>query len=162
MKKETVLTIQAACAAATAYLSDRLGLLFPALLVLTAMMIVDYISGMAASKREAMEDPSKGWNSAKGARGILKKMGYLLVIVAGVAVDWLILSSAELMSVAIPTRTFFGLLVTIWYILNELLSITENAGRMGAPLPSFLVDVIAVLKDNVEHAGKEQGEKNEK
>ena len=162
MKKETVLTIQAACAAATAYLSDRLGLLFPALLVLTAMMIVDYISGMAASKREAMEDPSKGWNSAKGARGILKKMGYLLVIVAGVAVDWLILSSAELMSVEIPTRTFFGLLVTIWYILNELLSITENAGRMGAPLPSFLVDVIAVLKDNVEHAGKEQSEKNEK
>lgn len=162
MKKETLLTIQGACAAATAYLSDRLGLLFPALLVLTAMMIVDYISGMAASKREAMEDPSKGWNSAKGARGILKKMGYLLVIVAGVAVDWLILSSAELMSVAIPTRTFFGLLVTIWYILNELLSITENAGRMGAPLPSFLVDVIAVLKDNVEHAGKEQSEKNEK
>lgn len=158
MKKETILWIQAVFASLAAYLSDRFGLLFPALMVLTAMMIIDYVSGMAASKREAMEDPARGWSSAKGAQGILKKMGYLLVIVAGVAVDWLILSSAELMDVGLPTRTFFGLLCCIWYILNELLSITENAGRMGAPLPGFLTDVIAVLKDNVEVSGKRQNE----
>ena len=43
----------------------------------------------------------------------------------------------------------FGTLVVVWYVLNELLSIVENAGRMGAPLPEFLKKLISQLKDNV-------------
>lgn len=48
---------------------------------------------------------------------------------------------------------FFSTLVTAWFILNECLSITENAGRMGVKVPAFLTKVIAVLKGTVEEKG---------
>ena len=44
----------------------------------------------------------------------------------------------------------FGLLVIIWLILNELLSILENAGRMGVNLPSFLVKVLSEIQSEIE------------
>jgi len=44
----------------------------------------------------------------------------------------------------------FGLLITIWLIINELLSILENAGRMGVTLPLFLLKLLAELKDSID------------
>ena len=40
--------------------------------------------------------------------------------------------------------------MAVWYILNELLSIIENAGRMGANVPDWLCKYIAVLKDKID------------
>lgn len=45
----------------------------------------------------------------------------------------------------------FGLLVIIWLILNDLLSILENAGRMGVNLPSFLVKVLSDMQNELEN-----------
>lgn len=159
MKKATLLTIQGLLAAVGAWLSNHLGLLYPVLILLLIMMALDYISGMAASKREALEDlnnPDKGWSSDKGWRGIFKKAGYLLVIGVAIAVDWLIFQTTASMGIQMPASTFFGLLTAVWFVLNELLSILENAGRMGAPLPEFLRQVIAVLKSSVEQQGENQ------
>ncbi len=41
-------------------------------------------------------------------------------------------------------------MAAVWYILNEALSITENAGRIGAPIPAWLTKYIAVLKDKID------------
>jgi len=43
-----------------------------------------------------------------------------------------------------------SLLVAVWYLLNEALSITENAGRMGAPVPDWLMKYIAALKNKID------------
>ena len=48
---------------------------------------------------------------------------------------------------------WFGWLVLAWYILMELGSITENVGKMGAPVPPWLRRAIAILKDTVDEAG---------
>ena len=53
--------------------------------------------------------------------------------------------------------TAFGLLVVIWFIINEAISICENAGRMGAPVPEWLTKYIASLKDNVDKTGSGSG-----
>jgi toxin secretion/phage lysis holin len=157
MKSENIyLSIKAAIATFGAYLSARLGILYPVLILLTALMITDFLSGMAASGRESLEHPedkSKGWNSKIGARGIYKKLGYVLAIAVAISVDWLIFNVTGNMGIKIPTSTFFGLLTAIWFVINELLSILENAGRMGAPLPDFLKKAIAVLKTGVENQG---------
>lgn len=153
MKREYVLTIQTALAAAGAYLSDRLGILYPVLCLLMGAMALDYITGMLASKREAIDhpgDPSYGWSSKKGAKGIIKKTGYLCVIAAAMVVDYVILHVAEKLGVQMPTSAFFGLLVAVWYLLNELLSVIENAGRMGANVPEWLKNYIAVLRDKID------------
>lgn len=153
MKKEYVFAIQGALAAAGAYLSDRLGILFPVLCVLMGMMVLDYITGMLASKTEAIDHPddnSYGWSSKKGAKGIIKKVGYLCVIAVAMVVDYVIAKVSGELGFRMPASAFFGLLVAVWYLLNELLSIIENAGRMGAAVPEWLLKYIAVLKDKID------------
>lgn len=153
MKREYVIAIQGALAAAGAFLSDKLGILYPLMCLLFAEMFVDYVTGMLASKREAIDhpgDPSYGWSSKKGAKGIIKKMGYVCVIVAAMILDYVIVATAEQLGFNMPTTAVFGLLVVVWYLLNEMLSIVENAGRMGADVPAWLCNYIAVLKNKID------------
>lgn len=153
--------IQLALAGVIAWLSDRLGILLPLLAVLCAFMVIDYLTGMGASKKEAIDHPGDityGWNSRKGARGILKKVGYMCVIAVAIALDYVILMLAGQIGIDAHGTTFFGLLATVWYILNEMLSITENAGRMGADIPAWLLQYIAVLKDKIDDEGDKGGD----
>lgn len=141
-----------------AYISAKLGILFPVMGVLLFLMVADYLTGMAASKAEAIDhpdNPAYGWSSKKGAKGVLKKVGYVFVIAVAMVLDYIIITVATHVGIAVPGKVFFGLLVTIWYVINELLSITENAGRMGADLPDWLIKYIAILKDKVDGAGND-------
>ncbi len=157
---ENVNTVKAATigaggmvSAVAAWLFARLGILLYVLLILAAAMVIDYLTGMLASKTEAIDhpdDPSYGWNSKKGAKGIIKKVGYLCIIAVAMMVDWIILHVASDIGFEIALKAFFGIMVTVWYLLNETLSIIENAGRMGAPVPDWLKRYIAVLKDKIE------------
>lgn len=153
MKRGTCIMIQGALSAAGAFLSAKLGILFPVLMILASMMVVDYISGMMASKVEAIEhpdDPNYGWSSKKGAKGIAKKVGYLCIIAVAMVVDYLTLKVAAALGITVSAKAIFGLMVAVWYILNELLSIIENAGRMGANVPDWLCRYIAVLKRKID------------
>ena len=155
-----VLPVHAVISAVFAWISARLGILFPVLGILLLLMVIDYITGMAASKVEAMdhpEDPNLGWSSKKGAKGILKKVGYICVITVAIILDYIVLHVAGSFGIDVPGKAFFGLLVAIWYVLNEILSITENAGRMGANIPDWLIKYIAVLKNKVDGKGEENG-----
>lgn len=143
-------------AAIIAWLSDRLGILLPLLAVLCIFMVIDYLTGMAASKKESLDHPGDtayGWNSRKGAKGILKKIGYICVIAVAIALDYVIMILAGQIGIDAHGNALFGLLATAWYILNEILSITENAGRMGADVPEWLSRYIAVLKDKIDQEG---------
>ena len=153
MKREVVISIQGVLAAAGAFLSNKLGILFPLLSLLFTAMVVDYITGMLASKREAIDhpgDPTYGWSSKKGAKGIIKKVGYVCVIAAAMILDSVVVKTAGQLGFQVPASAIFGLLVTVWYLLNEILSIVENAGRMGADVPSWLCNYIAILKNKID------------
>lgn len=41
--------------------------------------------------------------------------------------------------------------MTIWFIINECISILENLAVIGIPLPSFLVKIVHKLKITVEN-----------
>ncbi|MCM1218141.1 MAG: phage holin family protein [Lachnospiraceae bacterium] len=151
-----LMLLQVFLAGVIAWLSDRLGLLFPMLAALCFLMVIDYITGMLASKRESIDhpsDPAYGWSSAKGAKGILKKVAYVCVIAVAMVLDYMIMVQAAQFGLDMPKSVFFGLLVTAWYILNEILSIAENAGRMGADVPEWLLRYIAVLKKKIDDKG---------
>lgn len=153
------ITVQAFFSGVLAYISAKLGILFPVLLVLMGMMVVDYITGMMASKVEAVdhpEDPSYGWSSKKGVKGIIKKVGYLCVIAVAMVVDYVIVNVADTLGYTMPVTAIFGLMVAVWYLLNEMLSIIENAGRMGAPVPEWLARYIAALKHKVDQSGEQE------
>ena len=65
-------------------------------------------------------------------------------------VDWLIYSGMEQIGVKLEYTIFFGLLVTIWFIINEIISILENLEKIGVPLPKILMTVIQRLKNTTE------------
>lgn len=161
MDKVKVYAAQGVLSFATASFAAKIGILYWILIVLVIVMVGDFISGMAASAKEAIEHPedkTKGWSSKKGKLGILKKFGYILVVGAAVVVDYLIYKVGAHLNFQMPGSTFFSLLVAVWFILNELLSIAENAGRMGATgIPKFLISAIQVLKNKVDSNDKKEG-----
>lgn len=164
MKKEGIYFIQALISATTAWLADKLGILFPMLCIFIAMMVLDQISGMLASKKEAIDnpnDPTLGWSSKKWNVGIYKKIGYILAVGVAITIDYMLLKTAEYIGIPLPTQTIFGLLAIVWFILNELLSILENAERMGANLPQFLKSILTVTRNKVEKVGEQEEKKYE-
>ena len=131
-------------------------MLFTVLTLLTIVMIIDYITGMLAAKKEGIEHPKDeryGWSSKKSIQGIYKKVGYVVIVLVAVITDYLIYIITEEIFSVTHSQTIFGVLVSVWLILNELISILENSGRMGAQLPEFLKKILSELKKNVEDSG---------
>ena len=154
--KETVYTIAGLITAAVTYVAGKLGILVPLIMLLVGMMAVDYITGMMAARKEAVEhpeDPNYGWSSRVGFLGILKKVGIIAVIAVAMSLDYLIAVAAGQLGMSPPKMAIFGLLVVVWFLLNEMLSIIENAGRMGANVPDWLTTSIAVLKRKIDDQG---------
>ena len=144
--------IQTLFAAALGALAAYFHVLLIPLCVLTAVMLMDYISGMAAAWS------TKTLNSRAGVAGIVRKVGYLALVAVGMAVDYLITSALLQVRADLQINDCFGMTVTIWQIINELISILENLGRIGIPLPDFLVRIVKRLKNNVDNKTKEDSD----
>ena len=117
------------------------------LVVLAAVMLIDYVTGMAAASY------TKQLNSRAGVIGIVKKVCYLALVAVGMVVDYLISSALVSIGISLQINYCFGMIITVWLIINELISILENLGEMGVPLPSFLTGMIKTLKGKVEEQG---------
>lgn len=144
--------IQAALAAFVAMLTYYLGLILVPLIVLCAVMIIDYVTGMIAAWKNTE------LSSRKGVFGIVKKLCYLALVCVGMGVDWLIYSGMKQVGADINYTMFFGVLVTVWLIINELISILENLKNIGVPLPGFLTAVVNRLKISAEGIVKTESE----
>jgi toxin secretion/phage lysis holin len=155
--------LQGAVTVAVSWIAARLGVLFVPVILLMVMMALDYVTGMLAAKAEAIahpENPEYGWSSRKGILGIIKKIGYIILVVVAVSLDHILVQAAAPLGVALP-RAIFGLLVTVWLVLNEMLSIVENAGRMGAPVPPWLARCVASLKDKIDQEADKEADADE-
>ncbi len=134
-------------------IGNELGMICPALVLLMFLMIADYVSGMLASKKEAAEHPNNkryGWSSQKSIIGIYKKFGYILTVFVAISTDYVIYALLGEMGIEYQMKTTFGFIVTIWLVINEMLSLLENAGRMGVKLPKFLLDILAEMKKDID------------
>ena len=115
------------------------------IMMLIACMAVDQFSGLAA-----------GWvehklSSEAGFKGILKKC----VILAFVGM-------AHLMDKYVLAHTILGEyeaarnVVCLFYIGNEGISITENADRLGIPIPEYIRDHFLNLKKDGKKSAKKE------
>jgi len=130
-------------AGAAAYFHQLVG----PLIVLAIVMIADYITGMTAAWATGT------LNSRVGVMGIIKKVGYLFAVAVAVVVDYVITTAAAGTGMDLGNFHIFGLLVTIWFTLNECISILENLSEIGVPLPGFLVTIVKRLKKSAEKTG---------
>ncbi len=121
------------------------------IVVFVACLIGDWISGSAAAAKNGE------WSSKRGREGIWHKAGCIVVVLVAAILDGVIGSIINnLPSIKLPFEYTVLLcpVVVVWYILTELGSIVENAGKMGAPIPGFLKKAIALFKGTVDAAGE--------
>lgn len=114
------------------------------MLILITVMIIDYVTGMVSAYINSQ------LSSRIGVIGILKKLGYLALVCVGVGVDYILYAGLSKIGIDSNVTMIFGLLVTVWLIINELLSILENLSRIGVPMPTFLTKIVSKLKITVE------------
>ncbi|ALF11881.1 phage holin family protein [Parageobacillus thermoglucosidasius] len=101
------------------------------IIILLCFVMTDYVTGLIASAIEGK------LSSQVGFRGIVRK---ILVFV--------LVAVSHLLDIAIGWDNHFIRDAVIFsYIINEFISIVENIGRAGVPLPSFLKKAIQLFKD---------------
>ncbi len=109
-----------------------LGGLDIALKTLLIFMLLDYITGICKAI------VNKKINSIIGIKGIIKKVGYLIVVALSVQLDNITGGTGAL-------RT----LVIYFFVANEGISILENWGSIGLPLPKKIMETLEqIKKDN--------------
>lgn len=123
----------------------------PVMIILVILMLLDYVSRLVSAWK------SGTLNSEKGARGIAKKIGYLLIICCGMCFDFIITYSAQHIGIEISNKLLFGLIVTVWYCMNELISIIENVGEFS-PVPEWLAKRIENIRDSVAEKGSDEND----
>ena len=84
--------------------------------------------------------------SRTGIRGILKKVGYLVIVAVAMGADYLLRYGLDQVGVHINIEFLIAAIVIVWLIINELISILENVAAIGAPVPEFLLKLIKKLK----------------
>ena len=148
LMKQTVLKTMAAVLGAG--LVSYIGTLAAPMLVLLGVMLLDYITGMIKAYIRAE------LNSKFGIKGILKKLCYMVMVAVGAAVDYLLRGAVIGAGITLDVKLFFGLLVAIWLIINELISVMENLAAIGVPGFPRLSKLLDRLKNTV---SKEEEEK---
>lgn len=101
------------------------------LYALTAFMALDYITGLISAYIR------KELSSATGFSGIAKKVFIMVLVAVGHVIDTMVIDGGTVCRSA----------VIGFYIANEGISILENSGKIGLPLPEKLKNVLKQLKD---------------
>lgn len=111
------------------YLFGGLDSLIRTLLII---IVLDYITGIIKALIK------KKLNSTIGIKGIIKKLGYLLVVILVTNIDNILGDNTQAL------RT----LVLYFFIANESISILENWALIGLPLPQKLYNSLEKLKND--------------
>ena len=135
-------------------LSSYFGMLTQPLLVLFFAMVLDYLTGM--TKAYIFSQLS----SRIGVKGILKKLCYMVMVAVGAAVDYLLRGAVIGAGITLDVKLFFGMLVTVWLTINELISVMENLAAIGVPGFPRLQRILKRLRRTV--ADDESGASDEK
>lgn len=100
---------------------------------LIVFVIIDYVTGVMCAVAE------KRLSSEVGAKGIMKKVVIFALVAIAHIIDTVVLKGAG--------GSTFRTMVIFFYLANEGLSITENAAKLGLPVPSKLKAALEQLNE---------------
>lgn len=105
---------------------------------LLIVIVIDYITGVISAIY------NKKLNSTIGLKGILKKFSYLIIVSLSVILDRIVGDTGSIRTIVI-----------YFFVANDGISIIENIGKMGVPLPKKLTEVLEQLRNKGdEESGK--------
>ena len=116
------------------------------LTTLLIFMCIDYVSGLVVAGvfHKSQKSETGALESLACFKGLCRKCAILLFVLVGHRLD-----------LAIDT-TYIRDAVCIAFMANELISIVENAGLMGVPIPAVITKAIDILKGKAEMEEKEE------
>lgn len=146
MRKEYIMTV---IGVSGSFVSNMFGGWSSGIATLLIMMALDYITGfmVAAIFKKSTKTENGALNSSVGLKGLCKKIVMLIMVIM-----------AHRFDVTIGT-SYIRDAVVIALMVNEAISILENAGQMGMKIPKVMVNAIDILK---EKAGEEKSDDEEK
>lgn len=104
---------------------------------LLIVIVIDYITGVMSAIY------NRKLNSTIGLKGILKKFSYLIIVSLSVILDRIVGDTGAI-------RT----LIIYFFVANDGISIVENIGKMGVPLPKKLTEVLEQLRNKGDGKGE--------
>lgn len=134
MKNNALCTVMGVIGGGIAYL---FGGWDTSLITLLIFMVVDYITGLivAGVFKKSAKTENGALESKTCWKGLCRKGMTLLFVLIASRLD-----------IAIGT-SYIRDAVCITFIANELISIIENAGLMGIPIPQVITNAIEILKE---------------
>lgn len=113
---------------------------------LLIFMIIDYVTGLVVAGifKKSKKSQTGGLNSLIGWKGLCKKGMTLLIVLVACRLD------------IVLNTTFVRDAAVIGFIANEAISIIENAGLMGVPIPKVITNAIDVLKNKSNGADQKE------
>ena len=144
--------IKAIFTAVFAFLSALLGVLAVPVILLVVCNLIDYATGLMASKYRAQDI-----NSYKSIRGIFKKVSMWLLVVVGAIIDEMLLYASTSIGWKSPVTFLVACVVAMWLICNEIISILENIQDMGVNIPAFGTNDHAWVKSWCDYVASKTG-----
>lgn len=114
------------------------------LLTLIIVMAIDYATGLitAGVFKASTKTETGALESKAGWKGLIRKGMTLLIVMIAYRLDLQFGTS------------YIRDAVIIGFVANEIISIVENAGLMGLPMPKALIKAVDVLSQKADEAGK--------
>jgi len=115
------------------------------MIVLLVLMLLDYILGITASVKE-----ERKFDKRIALWGIVKKIGYAVVILFAILVDLLISQGIVALQWDLPYKPIFAIVTTIYFCGLEFFSGCRHLITLGVPVPDFLMKFSNFLKEKSE------------
>lgn len=127
--------ITGAVVAVLSYILGEHWLLFVAFL---ALNVADWLTGWMKSRMAGKENSVAGW------KGVLKKLGYWLMIMVAFGAGAVFIEIGRSIGVDLGVTTLLGWFVLASLIINEIRSILENFVEAGYNVPGILISGLKV------------------
>lgn len=121
--------------AVLSYILGEHWILFVAFLLLN---IADWLTGWMKSRMAKKENSVKGW------KGVLKKLGYWLMIMVAFGASAVFIEIGKTIGVDLQVTTLLGWFVLASLLINEIRSILENFVEAGLNVPVVLIEGLEV------------------
>ena len=95
--------------------------------------VIDFITGWMKARMTKKE------NSIKGFKGVIKKLGYWLIILVSFSTSVLFIEIGEVLKIDLSITTMLGWFVLASLAINEIRSIIENIVEFGYKVPQILI-----------------------
>ena len=147
---DKALEIKAFFTAIIAFLTALWGWLGWAVVLMIGAMALDYVTGTLAARAHGE------WSSKLAREGLWHKLGEIVALLVAalcdIAIEIILHSSAAPILDGWDYGHYLTLIVALWYLFTEVGSILENAKKLGAPIPDWLIKGADWLKGKTEKA----------